>query len=76
LSGLSTLTFKEVGDFTVTNLKTKTSIYIKVPCTLKQSNYSWQIKMKALPSLGTSTVIPEASRLWTLVKFLKEYGMS
>jgi len=28
LSGLSTLTVTEVGDLTVTNLKTKTNIYI------------------------------------------------
>jgi len=32
--------------------------------------------MTAMPSLGTSTPIPQVPRLWTLVKFLKEYEKS
>jgi len=32
--------------------------------------------MKALPSLGISTPIPQVPRLWTLVNFLKEYEKS
>jgi len=29
-----------------------------------------------MPSLGISTPIPQVPRLWTLVKFLKEYEIS
>jgi len=32
--------------------------------------------MKALPYIGASTSIPLVPKLWTLVKFLKEYENS